>query len=371
MLESCSDSGHSFTNGSKSFESNEKLEMDDKIDPRIQVRYHFTVELENLNSLTELINNYELQLEVSTVAMFKRDARTQFRQLLSESSQKINIMSKRLGSCIEKARPYYESKIKAKEFQNETQKAALKFERASSAHLAAKEMVSLAEEGLQKDGRIFDPVWQEMLNHATSRVNSTEHERVSREKEHLNTSKAYNEAEQLVAQLHRQLKRHIVKARPYFEMKAQFNQMLDEQIQKIKQLECKVSKTKMNYSDVLHRLEDISDEIHERRKLGAHSAERRGVGVGAESPLLCSSPRLSSHFTTLTLESNDIPVTSSVQMQYFLNSTPRNGSEIDECESITSVDTNDTLDDATIENLMLEKNLERELRNIENSYTSK
>lgn len=48
--------------------------------------------------------------------------------------------------------------------------AAVRFERANSAHAAAKEMVFLAEEGLCTEGRTFDHAWQEMLNHATMRV---------------------------------------------------------------------------------------------------------------------------------------------------------------------------------------------------------
>jgi hypothetical protein len=52
----------------------------------------------------------------------------------------------------------------------ETQQAAVKFERANSAHAAAKEMVYLAEEGLSTEGRTFDHAWQEMLNHATMRA---------------------------------------------------------------------------------------------------------------------------------------------------------------------------------------------------------
>lgn len=96
---------------------------------------------------------------------------------------------------------------------SETQKAALKYERASASHMAAKEMVQLAEEGLQQEGRTFDPAWQEMLNHSTTKVNEAERERILSEQEHEKMSKAYNDSEQLVAQLHRQLKRSIVKAR--------------------------------------------------------------------------------------------------------------------------------------------------------------
>ncbi len=142
-----------------------------------------------------------------------KDARTHFRQLLSDSSQKMTNLAKKLGSCVERARPYYEARIKSKELQLETQKAALKFERATSSHTAAKEMVRLAEEGLQKEGKIFDSAWQEMLNHSTIRVNESERERVLGQKEHERTSKAYNKSEQLVTQLHQQLKRSINKAR--------------------------------------------------------------------------------------------------------------------------------------------------------------
>lgn len=57
--------------------------------------------------------------------------------------------------------------------QQETQKAALSYERAVSMHTAAREMVYVAEQGLMADGKnTLDPTWQEMLNHATSKVNS-------------------------------------------------------------------------------------------------------------------------------------------------------------------------------------------------------
>lgn len=38
-------------------------------------------------------------------------------------------------------------------------------------HTAAREMVYVAEQGLMADGKnTLDPTWQEMLNHATSKV---------------------------------------------------------------------------------------------------------------------------------------------------------------------------------------------------------
>lgn len=237
------------------------------VDPRVQV------ELERLNTATDLINKLEIELD---------EARSNFRLLLNDSSIRVNQLAKKLGSCVEKARPYYEARMRAKQLQTQTQKAALRYERASSAHSAAKEMVYLAEEGLKKEGRCFDPAWQEMLNHATLRVNEAESERVLSQHEHQKLSSAYNDAEKIVQKLHQELKKSIVKSRPYFEMKAQFNQLLEEQRKKVHHLEENVLKIKMSYADALHNLEEISDEIHQKRKSKEELNEQK-EGVGAET----------------------------------------------------------------------------------------
>ncbi|KAK2085810.1 hypothetical protein P7K49_035235 [Saguinus oedipus] len=115
-------------------------------------------ELEHLNQASEEINQVELRLD---------EARTTYRRILQESARKLNTQGSHLGSCIEKARPYYEARRLAKEAQQETQKAALRYERAVSMHNAAREMVFVAEQGVMADKNRLDPTWQEMLNHAT------------------------------------------------------------------------------------------------------------------------------------------------------------------------------------------------------------
>ncbi|GAB6019357.1 hypothetical protein CHUAL_000946 [Chamberlinius hualienensis] len=268
-------------------------EDDDAVDPRVQE------ELEKLNNATDAINKLEVDLD---------DARAAFRQLLTDSSQRLNGLVKKLGSCVEKSRPYYEAKIKEKKGHAETQKAALRFERANSAHAIAKEMVFSAEERLQKAGCTFDPAWQEMLNHATIRVNEAERERNSSEQEHKKTSKIYNESEQMVKTLKKELRSSITKASlsarrsllqlndlahqhqllllPYFEMKAQFNKKMEEKKRQVEELEENVLKSKLRYAEALHSLEEISDEIHKKRKANEErrALGARGSGVGAENP---------------------------------------------------------------------------------------
>ncbi|AWO96094.1 putative SH3 domain-binding protein 5-like [Scophthalmus maximus] len=250
---------------------------EEELDPRIQE------ELEHLNEASAEINKLELQLD---------DARSGYRKILTESARKLNAQSSQLGSCIEKARPYYEARRLAKEAQQETQKAALSYERAVSMHTAAREMVYVAEQGLMADGKnTLDPTWQEMLNHATSKVNEAEEERLRSEREHMRVTHACQEAEARVQMLQKSLKRVILKSKPYFELKAQFNHILEENKAKVLQLEQLVAKVKTRYSIALRNLEQISEQIHAQR--GRDQAEGgrttvcggRSPPVGAESDM--------------------------------------------------------------------------------------
>ena len=119
-------------------------------------------ELEKLNCSTDVINKLEVDLE---------EARHTFRILMKESGQQLERLSKQSGaSSVEKARPYYEARMRTRRAHSEAQRAAARFEKASNAHEAAKEMVALAEEGYKERGCLgFDQAWQEMLNHASSK----------------------------------------------------------------------------------------------------------------------------------------------------------------------------------------------------------
>jgi hypothetical protein len=230
------------------------------------------VELEKLNKASENINRLELELE---------KARLLFKHVLSDSTQQLEVLAKKLGSCIEKSRPYYDARFKLKEAQGATQNAALRYERACSQLAAAKEMVNLAEQGYFNHGQPFDPAWQEMLNHSTMKVNDSERERLESEIEHMNTAQMLNDAEQLVRKLQRDWKRNIAKSRPYFELKAKITQQMEDQKKKIGELEERVSKAKSLYSQTLKRLEEISDDIHAQRRRRRQEKKKRAKAAAA------------------------------------------------------------------------------------------
>ncbi|XP_008545636.1 SH3 domain-binding protein 5 isoform X1 [Microplitis demolitor] len=262
--------------------ANDDDKVDDAVDPRVQI------ELERLNTATDNINKLEVDLD---------EARATFRELLCESTMTIDNLSKKLGTCIEKSRPYYDARFKAKEALRDAQKAAIRFERANGQHAAAKEMVYLAEEGLRMEGRCFDHAWQEMLNHATERVNESEHERAISEAEHRHMTALYHNAEHTVQRLQSELKRSVTKSSlgarrslllinsityqhnllllPYYEMKAQFHQALEKQKLRVSELERSVGEAKMTYAEALRNLEKISDEIHRTRQYDSADSKEK------------------------------------------------------------------------------------------------
>ncbi|XP_077645065.1 SH3 domain-binding protein 5-like [Lonchura striata] len=228
----------------------EEEEEEEELDPRIQE------ELEHLNEANAEINRGELELDA---------ARCRYRRVLSDSARKLNSQGSQLGACIDRARPYYEARRRAKEAQQETQRAALRYERAVGMHNAAREMVFVAEQGMGTGKNRLDPTWQEMLNHATRKVNEAEQERLRSEREHRRATRLCQEAEAEVQRLQKSLRRDIARSRPYFELKAQFNLRLEEDKSRVNSLECAVSQAKLRYAVALRNLEQISEEIHARR----------------------------------------------------------------------------------------------------------
>ncbi|XP_026329889.1 SH3 domain-binding protein 5 homolog [Hyposmocoma kahamanoa] len=242
---------------------------DTELDPRIQV------ELEKLNAATDEINKLELELDESMKT---------FHLLLNETSRRLQALTKRLGTCVDKSRPYHEAVAAAVAARAECQKAAVQFQRASELHAAAKETVTLAEQRFvsKQDEWQFDSNWQEVLNHAIIKVMDAEKRKADSGREHQKKAAAYITAERKVTQLEESLKRNIIKSRLYFEEKKLCDEQLQMQNAKIEKLQRLIADAKFRYSKSLKALEEISEEIHRRR--GEYPPGRNTIPVGPREP---------------------------------------------------------------------------------------
>lgn len=250
-------------------------DADGPLDPRIQI------ELESLNNATDNINKLEIELD---------DANTAHRELLSETARRSDEIKCKLGnSCIEKSRCYFQAFKVAEEARIQCQQQAKLFSRANEIHAAAKETVALAESRFMSHQHEwnFDEAWQDMLSHATIKVMDAENQKAACERDYHKRKMLFDEAKIKAQELEEKYRRSINKARPFFEMTAQCDQMLVTQKQRVEELQKRVKEAKNAYAASLRTLEEISNQIHERRRdydIVANGPREPGVGAELITP---------------------------------------------------------------------------------------
>ncbi|KAK0400453.1 hypothetical protein QR680_015252 [Steinernema hermaphroditum] len=243
------------------------VDDDDGVEFSLDARHLNRVheELEKLNIATDVINKLELQLD---------ESRGQFRNIQSSWSQRLKELTKKYGSAIEKGRPYYEAKLEERKFREDAQKAALRFERATSMLAVAKQQVNLSEESLNRD-KTPTTDCLEVLNYHIQKVKEADEEVCQAEAEHRDVSMKMMEIRHRIAQMEKDNGKAIKKSRHYFEQRIEFTRVLEHQKALIQRLEAEVKQKKCDYTTSLRNLEQISESIHEERSL---SSVKRGSG---------------------------------------------------------------------------------------------
>ena len=88
-------------------------------------------------------------------------------------------------------------------------------------------------------------------------INEAERDRISTQDYHLASSKAYEAAVRKTKSLEKDSKRAIAKSRPYFDLKAKFDQQLEEEKNRVIKLEENVVEAKKSYAESLRLLRAI------------------------------------------------------------------------------------------------------------------
>jgi hypothetical protein len=167
----------------------------ESLDPRIQI------ELERLNKSSAEINKMENELE---------DAKQLFINSRQRQLQRLEYLQKKLGTCITKAKPYYEAVEKTEKIQLEAQKTVQEYQKANSMYKTAKETLTVAENNLIS-GEIPD-AWQEHLSSTITKINISKKIVDQAEENHRIKTCEYQNSEQNCQLLEKDLKKHITKS---------------------------------------------------------------------------------------------------------------------------------------------------------------
>lgn len=217
--------------------TNENIDDDESyLDPRIEIK------LEELNKWTGKINTLEGHFE---------QANGQFRNILSESTDRLKQLSNKLGKSINKSRPYYEARDQLIEIHSKCQRAAINYEKACESYLEAKERIKSAEKKFlsfkyqQNNNNYnsnhrprhpdnhnhhqnhcchdyngeFDTTWQEKLNQANVKLIEAELMKRESEKVHSQSMKDFQSMKMIVLNLERKLARNLQRSKIYFDEK--------------------------------------------------------------------------------------------------------------------------------------------------------
>ncbi|XP_053212110.1 SH3 domain-binding protein 5-like [Panonychus citri] len=251
-------------------ETNDQTDSSANLDPRIGMR------LEDLNKWTGRINALEKSFE---------EANSNFRLILSESTDRLKCLAIKLGKSVEESRPYYEAKEKLIEVQGKCQRAAINYEKACQAYLEAKERINLAEKKfLTSSSDEFDTTWQEMLNQANIKLMEAETMKKESERLHQLSMKDFHSAETILFNLKKKLKTPLHRSKVYFDEKKRFQKKLVSLKEEIESIISQINRSKACYAATLRELEAISEEIHEKRNCSLIKRLRtqREPGVGSD-----------------------------------------------------------------------------------------
>ncbi|KJE89026.1 hypothetical protein CAOG_00585 [Capsaspora owczarzaki ATCC 30864] len=236
-----------------------EVDDDEIADPRIKGA------LEALNFATEEINRLERELEASkrTLRVLDRDGA---KQLLA--------LAQKLGKAVDRSRAYYNLKHEASEAHRLAIEAAKTFEKACSAHDAAKERLAKAERHVLTDNKKIDPVWHDMMATAATQVIESENAKRDASTTHQALLSAAAHVSTKLEAAARDIKPRIAKAKPYYDLQNELREQRTKLVDKQTFLAEEIALAKRHVQYSLSNLNDISMEIHEQRR--ARKAEASG-----------------------------------------------------------------------------------------------
>ena len=93
----------------------------------------------------QCVHNLEIELE---------NSRGEYRNLMSELGERLKAEARKLGSCVERARPLFEAQRNMRRMQSEVQSASISYKKAQNLKEVAKTMVKAAEQKVKECEKI-------------------------------------------------------------------------------------------------------------------------------------------------------------------------------------------------------------------------
>ncbi|XP_065052977.1 SH3 domain-binding protein 5 homolog [Rhopilema esculentum] len=234
-------------------DSQEKLRSNSEVNPNVKF------ELEKLNAATDGINHLETEYD---------EAKALMQRMVTEALDLLSVSAKKVGdSNLRKARVYFELQeniLKAEDELREAQNWCEDMERCvSEAKSRVREIEKVA---LSSESKAIDPLVQEEINQANIEFAKAVNRRNEYEKRKVDCLKIYTDLKKQQENCKKKAEKAVKKSRSYFDLKDTLYNRLEQQRERVEKIGEGICFAKEQYSEVLGNLENISEEIHRKRK---------------------------------------------------------------------------------------------------------
>jgi len=216
-------------------------------------------ELEKLNAATDGINHIETEFEEANMTLEK---------MINDALAHLGKITKKIGkSCIDKAMAHLELEENLKKAEDDLQEARTWLEDAKLYVKTAKEAVTQAEaRASSSENKDLNEDIQNEINQANVEFSKAVNRRNEYFKRFEDCTQIARDLKTKIESSGKKYQKQIRKSRPYFEQKHALYKGLEQQRERVKKIEEGIRFAKQQYSEVLGNLENISEEIHRRRR---------------------------------------------------------------------------------------------------------
>ncbi|ELU14834.1 hypothetical protein CAPTEDRAFT_225889 [Capitella teleta] len=247
-----------------SFDAEESSAPTLEVESSVGFHYRIEEELEKVNIAVEEINH------CSRVA---HETRALFNDLFKQAKDRLDKIYSTNRKNIEIARPFYEAKEEAIKAKDDFILAAAKY-RSSCVHFEeVRENADTAEKAFlqsfqisdkEREGRGQDPEVLINLNKANEKVFEASRLKSEALLEQQQKMETLSNADHKVALLAKDIGKSITRAKLYFESRDSFQQMVDLEMEKVRESVSQLEDSKSRYRATFSRIHVISAEFEQR-----------------------------------------------------------------------------------------------------------
>jgi len=211
------------------------------------------------------------------------NARLEYRKMMSEFSDRLKSEARRLGTCVERAKPLFESQRNMRHFQSEVQSLSIQYRKSQNLKETAKSMVKVAEHNMnncaKKDanenvGEVSK--WLEELNECNLNFQVANDTASTLSSSHSKAAAEYKHWEKKTQILEKtSASKYLDQSRSYFNLQLDFWNKLEQKGAQMVRIETSLAEARVQQSQMLANISTLDSRTSSRNDADSKISSKR------------------------------------------------------------------------------------------------